>query len=319
MKKALVTGGTGFIGANLVRRLLRDGYEVHCLVRSSDVSWRLRDMVKDAHVHVADVCDRDAVEGVLQSAKPSHIFHLATAGVYGGVSGTDEQVMRTNILGLVNLINAANKVGYECFINTGSSSEYGIKQSPMKEDDVCEPVLAYGVSKLDATQYAAYAARVYHKPITTLRLFSPYGPFDDSHRFMSYAIMRSLRNQELSLGNPQSVRDYIYIEDVIDAYLAAAQHISAIAGEVLNVGSGKEIIIGAVAELIQQKCKSNAPITWESSDAKRPWESARWQADITKAKRLLEWEPKISFSSGLDRTIEWFRMNISQYESLSHR
>ncbi len=296
-----------------MRRLLGDGYEAHCLVRSPDVSWRLGDVIKDVRLHAADLCEKEAVEKVMQSVRPSHIFHLATAGVYGGVSGTDAYLMRTNVLGLVHLIEAANSVGYDCFINTGSSAEYGIKQNPMREDDVCEPVLAYGVSKLAATQYATYTARTRQRPVTTLRLFSPYGPFDDPQRFMAHSIVRSLNNQELSLGNPQSARDYLYVGDVIDAYLAAAQHISQVAGEVLNIGSGKEISIGEAAQIIQKKCKSTAPITWGSLEAKRPWESGRWQADIAKAKRLLGWEPKISFSSGLDSAIEWFRMNLPRY------
>lgn len=313
MKNALVTGGTGFIGANLVRRLLNDGYEAHCLVRSHDVSWRLKDVAKDIHFHMADVRDGDKVKDAVQAVQPLRIFHLATAGIYGGKSGSDEDLFQTNVLGLVHLLNAAKEIPYESFINTGSSSEYGIAQKPMQEDGSCKPANIYGVSKLAATHYASLHAKQFQKPVITLRLFSPYGPFDDPQRFVPYAITRSLQNQELRLGSPESVRDYIYVEDVIDAYMAAVGRISAIGGEVFNIGSGQEISVGEATERIRETCKAEAPLHWGMGSAGRPWESPRWQADIAKAKEMLGWEPKTSFSEGLDKTIEWFRMNLLYY------
>lgn len=315
MKKALVTGATGFIGANLVRRLLRDDYEVHCLVRSPDVSWRLRDVAKDVQFHAADVRSMDDVRRILQRVRPAHIYHLATAGVYRGKMAPHAELMQTNLLGLIHLLEAAKDIPYESFINTGSSSEYGAVDVPMREDLAMKPCTAYGISKLAATQYASLHAAEYDKPVVTLRLFSPYGPYDFAGRFMAYAVVSTLRKKALHLGNPTSCRDFIYVDDVVDAYMQTAKKAATIAGEVCNIGSGAEVTIHDTAKEIQRACGLKSVIAWGNADTTRPGESPRWQADITKAKRLLAWEPQTSFSSGLDRTVEWFKMNLAYYET----
>jgi nucleoside-diphosphate-sugar epimerase len=313
MTKVLVTGGTGFVGANLVRKLLQDDYEVHCLVRSSEIAWRLTDVADTIQFHVGDLQHVENIKQILQIVKPAHIFHLATAGVYGGVSSTDIAVMQTNILGFINLVEAANIVGYDSFINTGSSSEYGIKNVPMHENMKCEPALVYGISKLSASYYALLIARTHNKPITTLRLFSPYGPFDNSNRFITQAIVWSLMNKELRFGNPHSVRDFIFIDDVISAYMSAMSNISVTKGQIINIGSGQEVTMEATARRIQHICDSVRPIRWGSASALRPGESQKWQADITKAKQYMGWEPVFSLAEGLEKTVQWFRMNLPYY------
>lgn len=310
MSKVFLTGATGFVGAHLTRRLLQDGYEVHCLVRSQDISWRLHDIQKDLQFHAADIRDADAVRRVMHDVRPKHILHLATAGVYRGKAAPDSELLETNMLGLAHMLEAARDMPYKSFINTGSSSEYGAMNVPMREDMRCNPVTVYGLSKLAGTQYASLHGTQFQKPVVTLRLFSPYGPYDFEGRFMVYAVKKSLRGKSLELGNPESRRDFIYVGDVIDAYKHAMEAAKKVPGEVYNVGSGVEVSIRTVAAEIQRACGTRAAISWGEAQALRPGESPRWQADIAKAKRDLLWEPQTSLMAGIEKTVDWFRMHV---------
>ena len=316
MKKVLLTGVTGFVGANLARRLLREEYEVHAIARSQASHWRIADLVsrQNFFFRCADIRHADTVETIMHEVYPQHIMHLAVVGMYEGKTGSDQELFETNVRGLVNLLNTAKEIPYESFINTGSSSEYGIASKPMQENDPCKPVNAYGVSKLAATQYASLHAKQFQKPVLTLRLFSPYGPYDFGGRFIAYATMASLQGETLTLGNPESRRDFVYVEDVADAYMRAMERAHAFPGEVYNIASGREITIRNAAADIQRVCGSNALVSWGAREVLRPGESPVWQGDITKAKRDLSWELQTSFMDGLEKTAQWFKMNLSHYK-----
>ncbi|MSR76350.1 MAG: NAD-dependent epimerase/dehydratase family protein [Candidatus Ryanbacteria bacterium] len=313
---SLVTGAGGFIGANLVRRLVGQGEYVHVIIRADKPSWRLLDIADKIVWHKADLRDDDAVHAITHKVRPEVIYHLATAGVYAGAHVSDSEMIENNILSLINLLDALSDLDYRCFINTGSSAEYGQKQVPMHEDDICEPVTVYGISKLAATHYARLIAQKESKSIVTLRPFSPYGPYDDESRLISYAIAHALRGESLTLGNSQSVRDFVYIDDVVDAYIQCAKNEIKFNGEIFNIAGGKEYSVGAVVEKIFEKTKSLSMHSWKNDSAKRAWESSHWQADISKAKNILNWEPKISFNNGLDETIKWFQKNLPFYKGI---
>ena len=121
-RRVLVTGGTGFVGANLVRRLLADGHAVHCLVRPEHAGWRLADVKRDVELHRASLDDRRAVERAVRKAKPDWIFHLAAHGAYSWETDVD-RIFATNVTGTVNLLRAGLATGFEAFVNAGSSSE----------------------------------------------------------------------------------------------------------------------------------------------------------------------------------------------------
>ncbi|MEK7630422.1 MAG: GDP-mannose 4,6-dehydratase [Patescibacteria group bacterium] len=313
---SLVTGAGGFVGANLVRRLVNQGERVHALVRADKPNWRLADIADKITWHKADLCDKATVRTIAHTVQPEFIYHLATAGVYAGAHVSDSEMIENNVCGFINLVDAVSDLNYACFINTGSSAEYGQKQNPMHEADICEPTTAYGISKLAATHYATLVAQKESRPIVTLRLFSPYGPYDDASRLMSYAIARASRGENLSLGDPQSVRDFVYIDDVIEAYVQCAKNAVKCRGEVFNIGSGGEFSVRTVVEKILQKVGSSSQCSWRNANAGRPWESSRWQADISKAKKMLDWEPKVSLDKGLDKTLLWFGKNQSFYKDI---
>jgi len=311
-KKILVSGATSFVGSNLVNRLVNENYDVHVLVRESSDKWRLSDSYDEINKHFVDLSEKEKLEGMVSEIQPDIIFHLATQGIYGGVHSADELLVKTNLIGTMNLINACNGTDYECFVNTGSSSEYGVKGGPMREDDACFPINMYGITKNASTQFGKLIAKAKNRPIVSLRLFSPFGPLDRKERFMSYAISNALQDNELMLGNPNSVRDYIFIEDVLDAYLNVMGKAREYPGEIFNIGSGNQSAISAVVQNILEITGSKSNVIWGESKP-RDYDPKVWVAGIQKAKNLLDWEPRYNLKDGLEKTIYWFKNNLENY------
>lgn len=310
--KILITGATGFVGSNLVRRLTAENFEIHLLTRSNSNFWRIADIISKTKNHAVDLLEKEKLNAVMSAVQPDYVFHLANAGLYGGISVSDHDLAETNIIGLINLLSALEKVNYKKFINFGSSSEYGLKENSMKETDACFPVNAYGITKLAATLYAKLVAETQNKPIITFRLFSPFGPHDDHRRLISHVILSLLSGKDLDLGNPNAVRDYIFVEDVIDLLLETMDSKINAKGEIFNVGGGEEIKIKKIVNLIAELINPNAKITW-NQNSNRPWESPKWEADMNKTFNFFNWKLKHSIESGLEKTVNWFRQNQKIY------
>lgn len=312
ISRVLVTGATGFVGSNLVRRLLHEGYYVHIFTRTSSDKWRLTDVLSDLNEYTVALCEEEKLKALIKEIRPDIILHLATSGVYGGVSSSEKELIETNFVGTVNLFNACNDIDYKCFINTSSSSEYGPKKHPMKETDVCEPINMYGITKCAATLYGSFIAKTKDKPILAFRLFSPFGPFDDKSRLVVYAIANALQNKDLNLGNPEALRDYIYVEDVLDLYMKGIEKASELNGEIFNVGSGSQTTIRHVVNKVVELTQSKSKVNWGAVKG-RCWDTEKWEANIEKTCKSFDWQPRYKIDEGLKRTISWFRSNLSFY------
>ena len=144
-ERILITGAAGFVGANLVRRLIKENYEVHILTRNTTNMWRIKDIYDSLHDHKVDLLEKEKLFEIVKEINPKKICHLA---IYGGYSfqKDEEKIMKTNFNGTINLLDSLADINYDCFINTGSSSEYGPKINPMAETDICEPDTIYGVA-----------------------------------------------------------------------------------------------------------------------------------------------------------------------------
>lgn len=308
--RILVTGATGFVGACLARRMVQSGHEVSITVREQSDKWRIADMSADLRQHCCDLRDADAVSALVQKVKPDAVFHLAT---YGGFSFQRDSrtILEANFLGLANLVRACEKIDLDCFVNTGSSSEYGVKDHPMREDEVLEPLGDYGVTKAAASLFCRSEALLKQLPIVTLRLFSPYGPWDDPKRLIPYLIATAMRGEELRLSRPEYVRDFVYIDDVTTAYeRVLATRVSP--GEIINIGSGVQTSLG---ELVGH-FGSLLPIphcSWGAVPAKKV-EPERWLADRSKAASLLGWQPEHDLNAGLAKTVSWMKEHSCYYQ-----
>lgn len=299
----LVTGATGFIGSHLVRRLLALGTDVHVMVRRSSDLSRIREEIGRVTCHHGELEEEGSVRAAVEEARPRTIFHFASHGGHPGQEDPD-RVFRTNLSGTAHLLSSCGEFGFSRFVHAGSSTEYGKKDGPMTETDVPVPYDAYGASKAGATLWLAAAASSRGLPTVTLRLFSPYGPMDDPARLIPAAARAFLRGESPRLASPEAVRDFIYIEDVVDACLRAAVLPEAV-GEILNVGSGRETSAGEVVGLLA-RLVPGAPAPEWGAVPPRPGSSC-WVAEIGRAKRLLRWQPRVGLEEGLRRTVEWMR------------
>jgi len=309
--KIFVTGATGFVGANIARKLLMEGHEVHVLMRESSNSWRLGEVMSKLVCHKEDLSNVEGMRAVLKEVQPEIIIHTA---VYGGLPNqTDTNaIVQTNIIGTKNLLEASKDIPYRLLINTGSSSEYGKKTAPMKENDVLEPTTEYGISKASATHYCAFFAKKYGKPIITLRLFSPYGSFEERNRLVSYCTLNILENKNIQIGNLNSARDFIFIGDVVDAYIFFMNNFDQkFSGEVFNIGSGEQHTVGDVLEKLFSVSGKILKVSSDESK-QRVYDSSMWVADISKV-RCLGWSPKYSFYEGMKKNFEWFQNNSEIY------
>lgn len=301
MIKILITGASGFVGSNLARALVDiPDTEVYITVRQDTNLWRIAD-IRSAftQTYVINLVDRDAVHKLVQKVKPDVVYHIAA---YGGFSSqTDpEQIIGTNLNTTIHLVDASAANGVKHFINTGSSSEYGMKTSPMKEEDSCFPLGLYGITKLAATLYCSnvgiWQAATSINPtfsaaamkVCTLRLFSPYGTNEDPSRLYPSIVSALVKNQRPKLSRPDSVRDFIPIETVVQIYLQIIQT-DYPSGAVINVGSGKQQTIAQFYnQIAHQLGKGHFEPIWGEAPP-RANEPEMWEADTTKLKSLFPW------------------------------
>lgn len=301
MRRVLVTGATGFVGANVARGMLARGHEVHCLVRASHRTWRLEDL-DGVQVHVIDMLDRAAVDALLSHTRPNWILHLAAYGAYASQSDV-ALCVRTNVEASVILMDAAAAHRVERFVNTGSSSEYGFKDHAPDEDEPTEPNSLYAVTKAAATAYARLLAQTSGLHTTTLRLYSVYGPYEEPTRLIPTLALAGLRGTYPPLVSPSVARDFVYVDDVVGAYVAVLEA-ALPPGRVYNVGTGVQTSLGAAVEVSRSLFKIERPPDWGTM-AERKWDTNTWVANISRIRRELGWNPETSFEEGFRRTAEW--------------
>lgn len=305
-KEILITGGAGFIGANLVSKLLLlKKYNINLLVRPTTNLWRLKKTLPLLKMHKIDLAEKQKLTKIITKINPSAIIHLATFSQYRSQKDF-EKMTDVNIKGTLNLLAATKNINYEVFINTGSSSEYGIKDNPMKETDLLEPVSFYAATKVSSTLLCQVFSREYQKPIVTLRPFSVYGPMEEENRFIPTIIKALMKNKPIKLTSGKQRRDFTYIEDAVDAYIKVLSHGKKLRGQILNIGTGTEYsnddVVKALFKITAKKVEIEKGVF-----PKRIWDTPHWVADVSKAKRILNWKPKFNLEEGLKNTYNWFQ------------
>jgi nucleoside-diphosphate-sugar epimerase len=310
----LITGASGFIGANLLRRLTTrvPKKDLHVLLRKQSNTWRVDDILKKTSVHIADLRDKKASDALIKKIKPRTIFHLAAHGAYPSQQQDEDEIIQTNIISTFNLFQSCLAQGFDAFVNTGSSSEYGAKTKPMRETDSLEPVIPYAVSKAWATLYAEYLTRTQKAPIITLRPFGIYGYYEPQGRLVPNIILALMRGEQPRLASPTTARDFVFVEDMVDAYLNAASRPTA--GTIFNIGSGKQTTIKELFIRIQNIMRTDIEPIWDTR-VRRSFDTTRWVADVSRAKAALKWKADTKLEDGLARTIHWFKKNRALYHA----
>ena len=300
--KILVTGGAGFIGSHLVDKLIELGHSV--LVLDNLSNGKKENINSKAEFHQVDICDFKTMN--LYFKDIDFVFHLAALP---RVLISIEDPIGTssvNIMGAINVFEASKQNKVKRVINTSSSSVYGNQDKlPLKEDMVPKPINPYGVQKWVGERFAKLYTETYSLPVVSIRPFNVYGPRIDANSDYSLALGRFLK--ERSLGRPlpingdgEQTRGYCYVGDLVNAFILAMQSQKIKGGEVINAGSDKAYSINFLADLIGGE-KIYGP--------ERPGDIRHTQADVSLAKELLGWEPKMDFVEGVKQTIEWFENN----------
>lgn len=327
MKKILVSGADGFIGSHLVESLVHLGYNVKAFtLYNSFNKWGWLDsldksVLSEIEVFSGDIRDPYGVKNAMEGCDT--VLHLAALIAIPYSYHSPDTYIDTNIKGTLNVLQAARSLNVERIIHTSTSEVYGTARFvPITEEHPLQGQSPYSASKIGADQLAYSFYTSFELPVITIRPFNTYGP-RQSARAVIPTIITQLANglDVLKLGSIHPTRDFNYVQDTVDGFIAALKAENAF-GETINLGSNFEISIGDTVNVIAELM--NKSITIETDDKRlRPKDSEveRLWADNKKAADLLHWKPKYGglegFKAGLSKTIEWFSKpeNLSNYKS----
>jgi NAD dependent epimerase/dehydratase len=320
-RKVLVTGGEGFIGSTLVDHLLALGAEVRAYVHYKPYgsAGYLAGREDDVEIVAGDVRDAERVSESVRSRDT--VFHLAALiGIpYSYVA--PESYIQTNVIGTYNVVNACRHHGVGRMVHTSTSETYGTALTvPISEDHPMQPQSPYSASKIGADMMALSFKHSFDTPVAVIRPFNTYGP-RQSARAVIPTILSQLHtgSSEIKLGSTTPTRDFNYVDDTARGFIAVADSDRAL-GNVINVGSGREISIGDLAELLVTVSGCEAKVVVDDSRV-RPGgsEVERLLCDNTRAREWCGWQPQVSLEEGLRRTSDWVRDHLDRLEAKSYQ
>lgn len=292
-RRALVTGASGFIGMHLLERLRSDGAEIHAVSRQAAAS--------DDQVvwHAADLVDADAVARIVREVRPAVVFHLAGDSRAARAAELVTPTFAANATSTVNLLAAVAEHGAERVVLAGSLEEPDPGEAPSSP---------YAASKLAARSYAELFRTVVDLPVVVLRIFMVYGPRQrDVRKLVPYVILSLLRGEPPQLTSGRREVDWVYVEDVADAFVAAAVADDPARASV-DVGSGTTCSIRSVVERLAGLVDPTVVLAFGAVDD-RPLEQVR-AADVDCAARALGWHARVDLDEGLRRTVDWYRRQV---------
>mgnify|MGYP000894050947 CR=1 len=317
-KKVLVTGAGGFIGSHLAERLVEMGADVRAMVHYNALgSWGWLDespLAEHMQVFPGDVRDRDSVRAAVEGREI--VFHLAALIAIPYSYTAPSSYVDTNITGTIHVLQAVRELGSARVVHTSTSETYGTaRYSPIDERHPLHGQSPYAASKIGADQMAEAFYCSFGVPVAMIRPFNTFGPRQSVRAVIPTIISQLLAGEELRLGNLTPTRDLNFVANTVDGFLRAAAVDEAI-GQVINVGSGREISIGDLAQLIANLMGVECRIH-EDAQRVRPEKSevGRLIADNKLAKSVLGWEPRVSLEDGLLSTISWIKARSAKYRA----
>jgi nucleoside-diphosphate-sugar epimerase len=300
--RLLVIGGNGFVGRHIVSHALGLGWQVTSL----NLSQRHNGREDSTAVRCisADITDSTALGEVLRNTAYEYVVNCGgyidhTLYLQGG-----RRILDIHLQGVLNLVELLDRNILRSFVNIGSSDEYGNTPAPQIETQREAPISPYSIGKVAATHFLQMLYRTESFPAVTLRPFLIYGPGQDNRRFLPQIILGCLEGRSFPASSGDHRRDFCYVDDVVAAVFAALFNRIA-QGMVVNVGSGRPVSIRQMIETVRHLIGGGEPKFGEVTY--RPGENMELYADITKAKALLGWAPRVNLETGLNKTIQWIR------------
>jgi len=303
MAAIFITGGTGFIGSALVKKLVSQKLKIHLIIRPSSSIEKIKDCEKKCIFHSVDLIEKEKLSSIVKKINPDITFHLAAAGVFYGLD-SDQKIFDTNVWGAQSLMNSLEGTKCKKIINTGTCFEYdGKESSPYSEEVQQRPQNWYGISKMTANRVIAmYADRMMINSIT-LRPFNIYGIGEDETRLISSIIHACLTGKQLRLTSGDQVRDYLYLDDLIEAYELCIKYVPKKINSEFNIGSGNAISLKKLGETIALLCNADSSLLQFGALPYRKNEMMYLVSQPSRAKKELKWEVKNDLKTGIKKLI----------------
>jgi dTDP-glucose 4,6-dehydratase len=318
-QRILVTGAAGFIGSHLTEALGRAGAEVRAFVRynsRNDYGWLEQldpDLSDGVEIFRGDLVNPEAVANAVRDRDT--IFHLGALIPIPYSYQHPREFVEANVVGTLNVLEACRREPVRRLVHTSTSEVYGTAERvPIDEQHPLNAQSPYAATKIAADQLALSYWRSFEVPVVVARPFNTFGPRQSARAVIPTLITQALSREEVELGSTHPTRDFLYVGDLARG-LARCAEANDVEGEVINLGSGEEISIGDLANLVSRLVARDISITFSPTRARPPAsEVERLLADRRKAKRLLGWEPDIPFEDGLRRTIYWLAGSLNAYK-----
>lgn len=324
-KRVLITGSEGFIGSHLVEKLL----EKNCSIRAMTLynsfnNWGWLESLDDKLIKEIDIVSGDIRDSKFVSNCCKNIdiiFHLASLIAIPHSYKSPYSYVDTNVVGTLNLVESALANNIESFIHTSTSEVYG--ESDMVAITENSPVVSrspYSASKIGADQIAYSYFSTYDLPVSIIRPFNTYGPRQSTRAIIPTIITQALKNKKyIKLGSLYPTRDFCYVDDTVSGFIRVSESKKSI-GEIINIGSGYEISIKDLSNLIIELTNTQSKIITDDKRIRpQKGEVDRLRANINKAKKYINWEPTFKgrrgLRAGLQKTIEWFNHNLKNYKA----
>ena len=311
--KALVTGVAGFIGSHLAEGLLKLGWEVRGIDSFTDYYSR---KIKEANLknlkanknfsfQKGDLLSLDLKKALKDI---DYLFHeAAQPGVRKGWGRDFEYYVRNNITVTQRLLEEAKGLPLKKFVLASSSSVYGESPLPMREENPLRPISPYGVTKLACENLGLLYYKSYKMPVIILRYFTVYGPRQRPDMAFPRFIKSLLNEEEIVIyGDGEQTRDFTYISDIVEATIEAAQ--GEVAGEIINIGGGAQVTINETLKILEKITKKKARVRYIE---KQKGDTLHTFADISKAKRLLNYQPRVRLREGLEEEVTWLKEKVT--------
>lgn len=311
----LVTGAGGFIGSHLAEALVAAGAKTRCFVHYNATGRRgwldSSPYAADMEFVSGDIADRDSVRSAM--AGTDVVFHLAALIAIPYSYVAPESYVRTNIVGTLNVLQAARESKTSRVVHTSTSEVYGSARFvPITEEHPLTGQSPYSASKIGADALVESFYRSFDLPVVTVRPFNTFGPRQSMRAVIPTIAAQCLSGAQVQLGNLAATRDFNYVENTVAGFLAAG--VKPVIGQTINLGTGREISVGDLAELIARIAGRAVRVVGDDRRV-RPAKSEvdRLLADSTRAHTQLAWEPRVSLEEGLERTIPWVAANLAHY------
>lgn len=306
---ALVTGAAGFIGANLVRKLLADQIRVVAVLRETTDPWRLP--VGNAALRIVRATLRPGMTAVSESdiGRVDCVFHLAAAAVNQSVRDVSAMI-EANVGGTLAALELAETFEVRRFVYVGSSGEYG-PCTQAHEDQLPTPNAEYGATKTAGWLLAHAYGRRTGLPVVSVRPFSVFGPFEAAYRLVPYCTLQALDNDRMKMTDGRQTRDFVFVDDVVEGIRVAAARSEAVGGT-FNLCTGVSTPVREIATTIGRLCAADAEPSFGTA-ATSTTEMWMTSGDPTRATRVLGWSAKHTIAEGLEKTRDWIAVNRRLY------